>query len=210
MAATPPTPLLLRAIPSGSTAERWRWLAVLVFAVRLTIGSLAAEAVPTGVGEYQLKANFLVRFLDFVHWPSPTSVKNPEVITIGVLGPDPFGTELDKAVRGADRKSRRIAWKVCRDVEEARQCHILFVSRRDAKDHAALPTILAAVPVLTVGEGADFARQGGMVGLVSADRRIQIEINTNRAARAGLRIDPHLLQLARIVRDETEEPPTAK
>lgn len=210
MPATSPHFPRSRALPPGNVSRGWKWIVGLVLALGLGSALLASEPAVSGVGEYQLKANFLLRFLDFVHWPALQTAQPPATITIGVLGADPFGSELAKAVRQAHRDSRPLTWKACRDLEEAKQCHLVFVSRRDAREYPALVNSLAALPILTVGEGTEFARQGGMVGLVNSERRIQIEINTNRASRAGLRIDPHLLQMARIVRDEAAGLPIAK
>lgn len=209
----------MRQVPTRSVTSRLRpcrasgrrgpiiaiWL-MLAWATGLN----AAETPTGGIGEYQLKATFLVRFLDFVHWPATKDRDRAEGVIIGVLGQDPFGPDLAKVTRDGRRPSRSIAWKHCRDVEEARQCHILFVSRRETTDYKPIFAGLGASPVLTVGEGQEFTRLGGMIGMLSADRRVQIEINTNQTARAGLRIDPQLLQLARIVRDAIDQEPVTK
>ncbi|MCC7377525.1 MAG: YfiR family protein [Verrucomicrobiales bacterium] len=181
----------------------WPILMVLAWSAALR----AAEAPPGGVSEYQLKATFLVRFLDFVHWPASPNRDAARGVTIGVFGQDPFGSDLAKVIRDGRGSTRSIAWKHCRDLEEARQCQILFVSRRDPVEYKSIFAELNSAPVLTVGEGQEFTRLGGMIGMLSSDRRVQIEINTNKTSRAGLRIDPHLLQLARMVRDETVQGP---
>ena len=53
--------------------------------------------------------------------------------------------------------------------------------------------------MLTVGEGAEFLRQGGMVAFVVENRRVRFDINLTAAAKSGLRISSKLLNVARSV-----------
>jgi hypothetical protein len=53
--------------------------------------------------------------------------------------------------------------------------------------------------LLTIGDGEDFARRGGVIALVRQDSRFQFDINLAAAERAGLRVDATLLGLARQV-----------
>ena len=60
---------------------------------------------------------------------------------------------------------------------------------------------LKGAPVLTVGDGDDFARNGGMIGLFVEDGRMRFAINPDAAHRAGLRLSSQLLKLAKIVKE---------
>jgi len=80
---------------------------------------------------------------------------------------------------------------------ETRGCHVLFVSSRDAA--AAAIGMQRVHPVLTIGDVADFAVRGGVIGLVRHENRISFEINRRAARDSGLDIGAPLLELATVV-----------
>jgi hypothetical protein len=87
----------------------------------------------------------------------------------------------------------------CRRLEEAAQCHVLFISNSES---ARLPQILAALqakPVLTVGESDSFSKSGGMIRFVTERNRIRMRINLAAATAAHLTISSKLLRPAEIV-----------
>jgi hypothetical protein len=58
---------------------------------------------------------------------------------------------------------------------------------------------------LTVGEGDEFLRQGGMVAFVIENRRVRFDVNQTTAANAGLTLSSRLLMVARVVRNNNQE-----
>ena len=62
-----------------------------------------------------------------------------------------------------------------------------------------MPASLRGRSVLTVSDGQDFARRGGMIGLVRGENRITFEINLRTAREAGLDPGAPLLELASVV-----------
>ena len=65
--------------------------------VLLFLGLSVSAAVPPA--EYRVKAVFLFNFAQFVDWPPDAFTAPGQPFVIGVLGKDPFGAELDSAVR---------------------------------------------------------------------------------------------------------------
>jgi hypothetical protein len=61
-------------------------------------------------------------------------------------------------------------------------------------------------PTLTVGDGARFIEQGGIVRFYLDNGTVRFAINRDGAERAGLRISSRLLQLARIEPNPGEAP----
>ncbi len=76
-------------------------------------------------------------------------------------------------------------------------CHVVFAGGAD-KD---LSKVLAGLGpgVLTVGESANFLREGGMISFILENRRVRFDINQSAATKAGLRISSKLLSVARSV-----------
>jgi uncharacterized protein DUF4154 len=141
-----------------------------------------------------------------------------EALTIGILGKDPFVengvNQLDRFVAEEKSKGRNIVVKRFSSANDYEHCHILFVSNQsanaDAKETAAdrmqaAKNTIQGEPVLIVGDSTGFAREGAVANLIfdRTTNLIQLEIDPDAAARAGLRLAPDLLRLklVQIVRD---------
>ena len=86
------------------------------------------------------------------------------------------------------------------DAQQARRCHILFVSCPRACITTRLLDQVRSASVLTVGETPGFAEQAGIVNLKREGESVRIEVNITAAANAKLRISSKLLSLARILK----------
>jgi hypothetical protein len=190
---------ILASINSATRTQSFnsiaRYFAVAVLGMMFL---LCASANAQEASEYQVKAAFLYNFAKFVEWPAGAGVDAP--LVIGVLGKDPFGSQIDRAVEGKTVNGRRLMIKRFSSLEAYEYCHILFVS---SSERSNLPQIIAAVrnsSVLTVSETERFAHIGGIINFVTIENRIRFEINQAAAERAGLKISSKLLSLARVVR----------
>ncbi len=189
----------------GAVGRRAPLLAALALSTALagTVGPVpkAAEPPPEAALEYQIKAAFLYNFAKFVVWP-PEVFRDPEsILVVGVLGRDPFGEILDRAVQGKTVNGRTLVVRRFPGLAVLGPCHILFIS---ASERGRMKEILEAVQgghVLTVGEVDRFTRQGGIINLALVEDRVHFEINIDAAAHAGLTVSSKLLSLSTIVRD---------
>ncbi len=173
-------------------------IAVLAFLA----GMPRAHSDPAAPLEYRVKAAFLYNFAQFVEWPD--TVTNQAPFTIGVLGDDPVQQALEETIAGKTLRNRPVRIKRLGRSDSLGDCHILFIS---ASEKTWLPQILARLKtasVLTVSDLPEFARQGGIISLMTQDHRIRFEINTAAAERAQLKISSKLLRLAEIVSASTE------
>lgn len=164
----------------------------LLPALALVFSALLAVAEP--LPEYSVKAAFLYNFFKFVEWP--VADQRGE-FALCLMGEDPFGDALS-AIEGKQAQQRPL--RIIRHVgiRQARSCHILFISEQ-AEDR--LDSVLQALddsPVLTVGDTEGFLAAGGMIGLVMADNRVQLEINLRAVEKAKLTISSQLLKLAHV------------
>jgi hypothetical protein len=172
-------------------------LKTLAAASLLIAGARSSTATaPRPPGEYEVKAAFLCSFPDFVEWPSRTN----DVVTIGVLGEDPFGSSLVETVRARARESRTLVVRHLNRLDEARECQVLFVSESETPRLGQIFRTLDGATILTVSDIAGFAGRGGVIGFTLEEKRVRFEINTDAAERAGLRVSSRLLKLAHIVR----------
>ncbi|MGH8319128.1 MAG: YfiR family protein [Steroidobacteraceae bacterium] len=146
-----------------------------------------------------MKAAFLFNFSEFVSWPPQAFSSANAPLIIGVLGHDPFGTDLDAMVSGEHVGPHPLIVRRYHDVSEVGRCHILFIDRSES---AYLPQILQALRghyILTVSDIDGSARSGVMIDLVTQSNHIRMRINVAAARASDLTISSQLLQPAQIV-----------
>jgi hypothetical protein len=163
----------------------------------LLLGCGAARAQQSQPSEYQLKAAFLYHFAEFVDWPASAFVAPTSPMIIGILGDNPFGNELEQAVRGKSLNNHPLSVRSIGSVPEATtNCHILFISSSEKKRLPEIFTGLGQASVLTVGEMDRFNESGGMINFVLEGTKIRFQINDAAARRVGLKISSKLMSLA--------------
>jgi len=189
---------------AAETIRFVRWTAAALFFFAPAAAPLAADK--PAIEEYQLKAAFVGKLPLFVSWPEESG-KEKTKLRIGVLGNNPFGSNLETACREQSGE-RTLSVKSCATIEDACRCDMVFISSSEQKQ---LPEILERLHksrVLTVGDSPSFAEAGGMIGLVADNRKVHLEINLGNARKAGLRISPQLLQLSRVVGEQAAQDKT--
>lgn len=175
------------------------WMRLLWILSGLALGAAALETRADPTPEYQVKAVFLFNFTQFVDWP-PAAFKTADApLVIGVFGEDPFGPFIDRVVHGERSGGHPLVVKRCREPADVMDCQVLFLPA------SAMPqfgSILAAVKgrgILTVGDGDNFARKGGMIRFVTVANKIRLRVNLEAAKAAGLTISSKLLRPAEIL-----------
>ncbi|HKW67293.1 MAG TPA: YfiR family protein [Terriglobales bacterium] len=171
---------------------------ILIAACLLALAMTAAAQSPRAP-EYQVKAAFLYNFAKFVEWPSPAFPGSSAPFRICVLGRDPFGDVLTNVVQGKSISGHAILSMHLQSPAEARSCHVLFLSQSDPETLKQGLDRLRGLPILTVGESADFLALGGMINFVLEEDRVRFEINLEAAERHRLKLSSKLLAVARLV-----------
>jgi hypothetical protein len=162
----------------------------------LLLGGLS-RAQETAPSEYQVKAAFLYKFTRFVEWPIEAFPSPSAPFVLGVIGDNPFGPELDRAVKGKDVNGHPFVVKEIKNVTDAKMCQMLFISSSERRRLPQILSALGTLPVLTVSETDRFLASGGIINLFMDENKVHFEISDATAKRAGLRISSKLLYLAR-------------
>jgi YfiR/HmsC-like len=170
-----------------------------VLAAPLAFAPRAFAEAPA-VSEYDVKAAFLFNFAKFVEWPPPAFADDREPIVIAVLGTDPFGAALDRALAGKTIRGRSIVVRRFPTVDRIEACHVLFVSRSESQRFSEILARLGRSPVLTVGDDDHFAEAGGMMSFVVERNHVRFDVGLRAAREAGLNLSSELLKVARVVR----------
>jgi hypothetical protein len=181
----------LRAVRNYIPAYRKRFIkAILLLLFCICTGNANAQTQAAN----NVKAVFLYNFSRFVTWPNTSPANGPFVI--GILGSNPFGNYLEQVVEGETIDGQKIEIQYYNEVSEIRNCHILYINKSNAADIAKN---LAARNILTVGDGVDFARSGGIVRFFVENNKIRLRINQRHAKAANLQISSKLLRVADVI-----------
>jgi hypothetical protein len=162
----------------------------------LVSGALKPARAQTTAEEYQIKAAFLYHFAQFVEWPESTLNGRDLSLNLCILDGDPHLLELRNSIEGKPIGSRVIHVRQLSPAQEIRGCHILFISRDEARRQSATLKSLRGLPVLTVGETSNFLTEGGMIRFHLEDNKIRFDIDLGAADFSHLKISSRLLLLA--------------
>ena len=172
-------------------------IGILAAVASLAGGDLrAATAARAAATEYEIKAAFLLHFSRFVEWPASAFAASDAPLFICVLGDDPFGPVLEQIVRNETVGTHPIAVERYRLAGNLDRCHILFVARSAEPLQRQILGQVQGKSILTVSEDDEFARRGGVIGFVTVNGKVKLQVNRSSAQRADLRISSKLLRLA--------------
>ncbi len=155
--------------------------------------------------ENALKAALVYKLAQFVEWPEASPER--ETFAFCLLGDDTFGGALDR-LQGRKLNGRPVVVRHYRQSDSvAPGCRVLFLGADKAPFEREILKRFARRPVLTLGESASFAENGGMIQLRREGRKFAFVINPNSARRAGLMIAAPLLSMSSIVETREDEQP---
>ena len=149
---------------------------------------------------HNAKAELLYHIAKFIEWPSPQATK--EQFLIAILGEDDLASVLAGTMSHKSINGKPVFIRCVRRLEDARDCHILFIAASEQKRISEVLGALQGASVLTVADTGGFAAQGGIVDFLLADSKVRLEINHEQAVRARLKISAKLLALAQIVSND--------
>ncbi|WP_224984097.1 YfiR family protein [Geomonas agri] len=161
-----------------------------------TPGRLGAEAPQ----EYQVKGAMVYNMAKYIEWPTDAFSGSGAPLVVCSLGRGPFTAALEQ-YRGKTVLGHPLHVKRVQPGEDLGECHLLVVSGVEKRYLAGILDQARKRSLLTVSDHPDFARLGGMIGLVEIEGRVRFEINVKAAQQSRFRISSQLLKLARIVRE---------
>jgi len=177
------------------------WLIVFFSCTAAGFG-IASPARGQGIDrQYTLKAVYLYKFATYVQWPEGAFRDEASPFVIGILGPDPVGTDLREIAKTKKIGTRRIDVRNYERAEEVRDCHILFMSGAlEGETQQAAIKLLSGQNILFVGETPDFLKQRGVIDFVIEENRIRIYVSKSAYERENVEISAQLLRIATVVK----------
>lgn len=149
--------------------------------------------------EHQLKAAFVFNLLSFVDWP-PGTVQ--ERLVVGFAGEGPMEAALRRLLKDERLGATAIEFRLAQGRNELRACNVLYLAYPDEARMREALSQLEGQSVLTIGDGEEFVRMGGMVGFFAQENKLRLLVNPGAAQRARLRISSKLLKIATPLADE--------
>ncbi len=181
-----------------SRGARRCWPALAAICLLLSLG-VTARAQSPGPTEYEIKAACLYNFAKLIDWPEEAFDSTKMPFSIGILGEDPFGANLERVIRGKTIGGREIS---IRRSSGHTSCQLLFISASESENIARVLETIKGLSVVTVSELDGFAEQGGAIEFVIEENTVQFAINVDAADRAGVKMHPELLRLSTVVTDD--------
>ncbi|MEO6708564.1 MAG: YfiR family protein [Planctomycetota bacterium] len=168
----------------------------------------SSRATNEGLGEYEVKAQFLLRFATtYVKWPETAFASKSSPFIVAVIGKDPFGKPLDELLK--DKLVGEHPIKVVRfaSSEALANCHMLFVPESAEKQLKKISAFCKDKPILVVAESISAAQSGAHFGLFLEKSKLKFAINPMATRQAKLEVSSELLKLAVIVENKSVEEP---
>ena len=160
-----------------------------------------AQSGPPPEFEPEVKASFVYTVAKFVDWPDGSFEHPGAPLVFEVLGDDPLEQALERAVRGKSVNGHPVEVIRAGGGDGLSPCHVLYVGRSEAGRLREVLERVRGGAVLTVGEPARFAEDGGVMGLRLEENMIRFEVNVDAAERAHLSISSKILKLGKVVRE---------
>lgn len=188
------------ALPSPR--RRWRVAqCALAMLLMLPFAPLPAQILRADIPlEYAVKATYLYKLAPFVNWPPRTFTSADAPFEICVLGRDPFGGYLVKAVSGRGLGTHPFEVRRLDAAKAGADCQIVFIGSMRTEQVREALHVFDGKPVLTVTDSNDPDSAGSVIQFVIDHGHVRFEIDTGAAMHNHLVISSKLLNLALAVK----------
>jgi len=146
--------------------------------------------------EYQIKAAFLFHFAQLVDWPAGAFEGADHSMSVCLFDDEPHRQEFQNSIEGKLIGARVFHVRLLSQASEVQGCNVLFLSRDETRRQTQILKSLRGLPILTLGETADFLSEGGMIRFHLENDKIRFDINLGAAELSHIKISSRLLLLA--------------
>lgn len=146
--------------------------------------------------QYQVKAAFLYRFIDYVEWKSGSKSQTFNIVILGQSNITPI---LNGIAKNKKAKNKMINVKEYDELDKIKTCDVLFIPY-DCK--IPIETIISKYsgkPVLLVSEENGFGKKGTHMNFVIVNNKLKFEVNQKAINKSNMNISSFLLQHAILV-----------
>jgi hypothetical protein len=141
--------------------------------------------------EYDLKADFMYRFIDYVYWNNRSKAQPLE---IAVLQDSPIISSLQQIIKG-----KHFNIKEYNTLKEIGPCQMLFIPKDCSVPIEAILFYYYGKPVLVITEKPGYGIKGAHMNFVTLNNKLKFEVNLKAIRKSGIGISSFLLQHAIII-----------
>lgn len=149
--------------------------------------------------EKRVKAAYILKFADYVDWPTTAFARADAPLTFGVLGDEQIACELAQSITGRTLGEHPLAVRRLKEGDATSGLNIIFVAGKDSARLAQVVKSTGNQPVLIVSEADGALEHGSAINFVLAGDRVKFEIALDGADKRGLKLSSRLLAVARHV-----------
>lgn len=148
--------------------------------------------------EHEIKAVFIYNFINFTTWPP---FKAQTTTTICVSGAPDIAQTLQIIREKEQGKPNSAPFRVRSPgiLEDSSACHIWFLGQSLGSQIHSVLARQQRSGILYISDMPDFARAGGMVGMIRDQTKLKLQMNAAALRRSQLHISPRLLALAEMI-----------
>lgn len=130
--------------------------------------------------------------ISYSRWPVP-----PPVIRLCVIAPTNYAEELFNPALMQTAHPIKTQRYSLPNASLASNCDVAYLGSIEEQQRQELTVQLSGYPVLTISENYDECSLGSAFCLLLKDKQASFKVNMDALARAGVRVHPNVLQLAR-------------
>jgi hypothetical protein len=167
------------------------------------LASALGVSAQDGYVEDEVKAVFILNFAKYVSWP-PAALGETQAapIRLCLAAATDFIATVKTAIAGESVDGRPLVTATPSTIDEARSCHILYVSKAETSRMRPILDALRTTPILTIVDGPSLKDDGSVIVLVRDQNRVRFDVSRPAASSKGLSISSKLLRLARRVQEQ--------
>ncbi|OAN11420.1 hypothetical protein A3K86_20975 [Photobacterium jeanii] len=141
----------------------------------------------------KVKAVYLVRFANFIHWPQEKSLEH---INYCVVGQNDVTDVLEQVLDSQTVRNKALVFHRVQNEAELNDCQLVYLTPESTKNHTYQ---LEREGLVSVSDARAFAETQGMVEFREKSGRILPVINIDQADKNNVIVRSQLLRISKII-----------
>ncbi len=141
----------------------------------------------------KVQAMYIYNFTRYIDWPENYKAND---FVIGVLAASELFEELKNFTLNKRVGNQAISVVYFNDIKDIKQCHILYIPSSGDMQFGDILRKVNDYSNLIISETKGFTNSGAAISFILEDNKLAFELNSDNAAKYGLRISSTLCNMA--------------
>lgn len=176
-------------------------LVTIFLSLGITLSLFLGLSLPVkamSLEESDVIAALTLHIIRFTSWPN-SDFLHQKTLALCVIG-DNITQQSFSGINHKNINQKTISVLNLSRLRNIKNCQVIYISTLKKSVLLQIFIETKSHPVLTIGDGDDFVKYGGMVGLGRVNGKIVLRVNLSAVHQANLTISARLLKLANIHR----------